>query len=455
MNLSTYFKEFSYNIRLSFPVILGMLGHTLVAFIDNVMVGQLGVVDLAAVSLGNSTIFVAMSFGIGFSMAITPLVAKSVVENNTSDVQSTFKNGVVLCTMWSVLLFFLLFAFEPLMKEWQPDEVVRLAIPYTRCVSFSLIPLILFQALKQFSDGLSLTKYALYATVAGNLLNVLLNYVLIFGNWGFPAWGILGAGVGTLLSRFLMLWVMWLLLSKTQKTKPYVTGLSDKWIDTSKIKELFSIGIPSAMQVVFEVGIFTSAVWLSGVLGKDIQAANQIALNLSSMTFMVASGLSVAAMIRVGNQKGFKDYINLRRIAISVFLLIFLLDVVFALFFSLFRNELPLLYLSAEDVNRYIVTGYASELLLIAAIFQISDGLQVVILGALRGLQDVKIPMWITFFAYWVVGLPISYYLGLYTRLSGMGIWIGLLSGLTVAAAGLAWRFNRITKKLIRENPLK
>ena len=212
------------------------------------------------------------------------------------------------------------------------------------------------------------------------------------------------------------------------------------------------------MQMFFEMGIFTASVWLSGALGKNAQAANQIALNLSSMTFMVASGFGVAAMIRVGNQVGLKKYRELRRIAQSMFLLTLISAFIFAAVFMLGNKIFPKLYLDLDDVSQLKdnmeVVAIASSLLFISAIFQISDTVQVVALGVLRGMQDVKIPTIITFISYWLIAFPISFYLSAYTELASMGIWIGLLTGLTVSGTLLYLRFNRLTKKLILDKEL-
>jgi len=219
------------------------------------------------------------------------------------------------------------------------------------------------------------------------------------------------------------------------------------------LSKVFNLGFPSALQMFFEVAIFTAAIWLSGVLGKNPQAANQIALNLSSMTFMVAMGFGVAAMVRVGNQKGLKRFDELRRIAFSIFLLSTILAVIFAILFFIFHQSLPSLYLNydnpIEALDNLDVATTAASLLLIAAVFQISDTIQVVTLGALRGMQDVKLPTLITFVAYWVVGFPVMYYLGLHTSYGSAGIWIGLLAGLTVSGVLLSWRFHVLSKKLI------
>jgi MATE family multidrug resistance protein len=436
---------------------LGMLGHTFVAFADNVMVGQLGTAELAAVSLGNSFVFIAMSLGIGFSTAITPLVAEADSANNISQGKNAFKHGLMLCTLLSMLLFLIILLLKPLMYYMdQPKEVVELAIPYLNYVALSLIPLIIFQALKQFSDGLSNTKYPMYATILANVINIVLNYLLIFGSFGFPKLGIVGAAIGTLFSRIIMVYFLWMIFKSKDKFRPYITNFNFKKIEQKISAKLFNLGFPSALQMFFEVGIFTAAIWLSGVLGKNPQAANQIALNLSSMTFMVGIGLSVAAMVRVGNQKGLNDFISLRRIAFSIFFLTFIIEIIFASFFLIFRDWLPTLYIDGDtlvniDDNKEVVL-IASKLLLVAAFFQIFDGLQVAILGALRGLQDVKIPAFITFISYWIVGFPVSYYLGLYTSLESVGIWIGLFTGLFVASILLYIRFNYLSKKLILQS---
>ncbi|MFQ3181530.1 MAG: MATE family multidrug resistance protein [Polaribacter sp.] len=456
MNLSQYTSEFKYNWKLAAPVMLGMLGHTFVSFIDNIMVGQLGTAELAAVSLANSFMFIAMSIGIGFATAITPLIAEADAANNFKQAKSTYKHGLFLCTTLGVLLFLLVFFSKPLMYLMQqPEEVVALAIPYLDLVAFSLIPLIIFEAIKQFSDGMSMTKYPMYATLLANIVNVILNYLLIFGKFGFPEMGMVGAAFGTLISRFIMLLYLWILLRYKERSKNLVKNIKFFALDFQMIKKIVNIGSLSAMQMFFEVAIFTAAIWLSGLLGKNPQAANQIALNLSSMTFMVAMGLSVASMIRVGNQKGLQNYKELRRIGFSIFLLGILLAIFFALLFFIFHKSLPNIYVDLKDTVNYKdnmeVVSIASNLLLAAAFFQISDSIQVVVLGALRGLQDVKIPTILTFISYWVVGFPISYYLGKEEMYGSFGIWLGLLAGLTTAAILLFIRFNSLTLKLIKE----
>ena len=434
-----------------------MLGHTTIAIVDNIMVGKLGSTELAAVSLGNSLIFVAMSLGIGFSTAITPIVAEADAEKDTSKIHSAFHHGLFLCVILGFALFGLVILAQPIMQLLQqPKEVIALAKPYLNWVAFSLVPLIIYQGYKQFADGLSMTKVSMYAIVMANVVHVIINYCLIYGVWIFPKMGILGAGLGTVISRIAMVSFMHIILSRKEQLKQYFHNFSFDEIKKEMIMKIVNLGFPSAMQMLFEVVLFTAGIWLCGNIGKTSQAANQIALSLASMTFMVAMGLSVASMIRVSHQKGLNDYKQLIIVARSIFLLAILIEIVFALLFVALHQILPYLFLNMESQAQLLdnqeVIGIAAKLLLVAAVFQISDGIQVVVLGALRGLQDVKIPMYITFVAYWIVGFPISYYLGEYTSLKAVGVWIGLLAGLTAAAFFLFIRFHYLTKKLVSEN---
>ncbi len=452
MNLSQYTKEFSYNIKLAYPVILGMLGHTLISIVDNIMVGNLGSTELAAVSLGGSFVFIGMSLGIGFSTAITPLVSMADAEKDDKKIRSVFHHGLLSCVILGVFIFTLIVLAKPIMYIMhQPKEVIDLASPYIDWVAFSLIPVIIFQGYKQFADGLSRTKYSMYAIFMANIIHILINYMLIYGVWIFPKLGIIGAALGTVISRILMVVFMHYIMKNNAQLNPYFKNFSFREIKKTMLKKIASLGIPSAMQMLFEVALFTAAIWLCGSIGKTSQAANQIALTLATTTFMFAMGLSVTATIRVGNNKGLMDYKNLIIVARSVFLLAIILETFFGILFVILHNFLPHLFLNMENVNQAVenkeVIIIASKLLLVAAVFQISDGIQVVVLGALRGLQDVKVPMYITFVAYWVVGFPISFFLGKYTDLEAVGVWIGLLAGLSTAALFLYLRFHKLTKQ--------
>ena len=452
--LQEYTKEFSYNLKLAYPVIIGMIGHTLVGFVDNAMVGQLGTSELAAISLGNSFVFLAMAFGIGFSTAITPLIAESDAKKNKSNTKSILSNGILVCIFLGAVLTIIVLIAKPIIYYMgQSEEVVNLAYPYITLVAISLFPLIIFQSFKQFSDGLSFTKIAMISTVIANLINVVINYILIYGKFGFPKLELVGAGIGTLISRVIMVLIIIYLIKSNPKINQYLDNLFSLKYSSIITKKIINLGYPSALQMMFEVGFFISGIWVCGIIGINYQAANQIALNLSSLTFMVALGLSVAATIRIGNQKGLNDYKNLKRIAISIFLITILIELIFALIFIIFSDLLPWLYLENNSNFDVLETvSLASKLLIIVALFQIFDGIQIVAQGALRGIQDVKIPSMICFLSYIIFGVPIMIYLGLYTDLKATGVWIGFLIGLLIASVLLSIRFfnkcnNEIKKK--------
>ena len=447
MKLKNYTSEFKNNLKLATPIMMGSLGHLLVGLIDDIMVGRLGPVELAATSLGNSLVFIALSIGIGFSFAITPLIAESDGEGDEEKGRSIFQHGLILMTILGVAVFGMLLFIKPILYHLdQPEEVVVLAIPYYEIVAVSMIPLMIFQGFKQFADGLSQTKYAMYATILTNVVNIILNFALIYGIWIFPRMELVGAAIGTLISRVVMVVFLYVVLMKKEKFVIYMKRLQFKEIKIKTFKKIISIGFPTALQMLFEVGLFTASVLLAGTLGALPQAANQIALKLASTTFMIAVGIGVAATIRVSNQKGLNNFIELRRIAFSNFLLILIIMFTFSIAFMLFRNILPWMFTDNLEVIKI-----ASSLLIIAGFFQLSDGLQAVILGGLRGLQDVNIPSGITFIAYWIIGFPVCYYLGRVAGLGTLGIWIGLLTALTSSAIMLFFRFNYLSKKLIKE----
>tara|TARA_R110002124_G_scaffold286142_4_gene466080 strand:+ start:7556 stop:8914 length:1359 start_codon:yes stop_codon:yes gene_type:complete len=442
------FKDnFDKTFTLAYPVMLSQLGQVMVGVADNIMVGRLGAVPLAAASLANSIFFVVLMFGIGISMAVTPMVAAADGEGKTGKIGRLLNHGFVINTVSSFLLFLFILAVSPVLKLInQPQEVVVLAIPYLLIITFSLLPFMFFQTYKQFIEGLSQTKQAMFITVIFNLLNIGLNWLLIYGNWGFPELGLNGAGWATLISRVFMAWALYIYVTKSNRYKNYIRGLRLKQIRLTIIKKMLGIGIPTGLQFIFEVGAFSTAAIMMGWIGVNALAAHQIAINLASISYMMASGLSAAAMVRVGNQLGKRDISKLREVGFSIFGMVTVFMSVFAILFLLLKNYMPLLYIDDPQVIKM-----AASLLIIAGIFQISDGLQVVALGALRGLSDVKIPTLVTLLAYWVVGLPLGYFLAFKLHWNELGIWIGLLIGLTLTAIMLLYRFNSLSSKLRRQ----
>jgi MATE family multidrug resistance protein len=417
----------------------------LVGVADSMMVGRLGAVPLAAASLANSIFFVVLMFGIGISMAMTPLVAMADGKNKGKRIARLFNHGFTINMVGGIILFFLILMTSPFLKHLnQPEEVVILAIPYLAIITFSLLPFMFFQTFKQFAEGLSQTKQAMYITIFCNAINVFLNWVMIYGNLGFPALGLNGAGWATLISRIMMGLMMAYYVWNSKRYSTYNLSLGFKKLSFPMFSKLIRIGVPTGFQFIFEVGAFSAAAIMMGWIGVTALAAHQIAINLASISYMMASGLSTAAMVRVGNQLGRKDIKTLREAGFTAFVMVAIFMSVSAVIFILFREFLPSLYI--DDVS---VIQMSATLLVIAGFFQLSDGIQVVGLGALRGMSDVRVPTIVTLIAYWVIGLPLGYILAFSFGMQEIGIWVGLLVGLTVTGIMLLYRFHKLSQRIM------
>ncbi len=441
----TYREHIAKNFTLAFPVMLSQLGHVMVGVADSVMVGQLGTVELAAVSLGGAPFHLIMLFGIGISYGITPLVAAADGNENANRINILLKHALVVDFIVGILLSLLLIAAAPYLGIiGQEAEVLDYAIPYINIVSLSLIPLMVFQAFRQFVEGVSMTKQAMYISISANVINVILNYLLIYGALGFPELGLNGAAWATFISRVLMAVGMGVFVFRSRRLQIYTKSLGLVKLSMRPVKSLLQIGIPSGLQFIFEAGAFAMATVMIGWLGAEALAAHQIALNLAGITYMTASGISAAATIRVGNQFGKGDFSTMRLAGFSCFLMVGIFMAVCALAFMLGREFLPNLYVDDAEV-----IAIAAQLMIIAAIFQISDGIQVVGLGALRGLSDVKVPTMVTALAFWVLAIPLGYLLGFVLDYGAFGVWIGLLLGLSVAGLLHLIRFNHKSNSLL------
>lgn len=445
MTLPNFKENFSTTFYLAYPVMLSQLGQVLVGVADSMMVGRLGAVPLAAASLANSIFFVVLMFGIGVSMAMTPLVAMADGNHKGKRISRLFNHGFIINMAGGILMFFLIVMASPFLKNLnQPEEVVTLAIPYLAIITFSLLPFMFFQTFKQFAEGLSQTKQAMYITIFCNGINVFFNWVMIYGNLGFPALGLNGAGWATLISRIFMGLMMAYYVWNSKRYKPYNLSLRMTKLSFPMLSKLIKIGVPTGFQFIFEVGAFSAAAIMMGWIGVTALAAHQIAINLASVSYMMASGLSTAAMIRVGNQLGRNDIRALREAGFTVFVMVAIFMSVAAVIFIIFREFLPALY-----INDVSVIQMSATLLIIAGFFQLSDGIQVVGLGALRGMSDVKVPTIVTLVAYWVIGLPLGYILAFSFGMQEIGIWVGLLVGLTVTGIMLLYRFHKLSQRLL------
>ena len=442
---STYSEQYKISLNLAYPVIIGQLGQILVSVADSIMVGKfLGTIPLAAISLAASILIIPIVFAIGVAYGLTPLVAGADGEDDPAAATKYFKNGLLLNSIMGLMIFGLVMIFaQGAYLLGQDKRVVEAALPYIYIVGFSILPMMSFFAFKQFAEGLSDTKAAMRVSLAANLLNVILNYPLITG-WGpFPELGLIGAGVSTLITRFIMLGGMAIYIRKKEKFALYWSHWRNSKINGLTIKEILNIGVPSGLQYVFEAGAFGMSGVIVGMIGPVQQAAHQIALNIASVSYMMVSGLGAAAAIRIGNQLGRKDYPLLRLAGQSLFHLTFFFMLITMTILIVFRNFLPEFYSMDSEVLEY-----TTVLMVAAGIFQLPDGIQATALGALRGIKDVNIPTIICFVAYWIIALPICYYLGVTLELGPIGVWVGLTVGLTVASIALYRRFRHKTLKM-------
>jgi MATE family multidrug resistance protein len=439
-----YIRNYKDTLVLAYPVILSQLGHIMVGVVDTGMVGQIGPMEQAAVALSNSLYTLVLVFGLGVSYGVTPLVAVADSGRNSRECASLLRNAIVINTVLGILLFLVLFMASPVLNLFnQKQEVVDLAIPFLNVMMLGMIPLCIFSGFKQFAEGLSMTRVAMFVSIGANLLNVLLNYLLIFGHWGLPKLGLMGACWATFISRVVMALSMFLYVYYHKRFRIYWKNSSFRDVSKTIVKKILGIGVPSGLQWVFEVGAFAFAVVMIGWIGPEEQAAHQVALSMAATTYMMASGLSAAASVRVGNQLGLQNREGVRAAGFSAFIMVLAFMATMALLFVALHDFLPMLF--SKEMN---VIHIASSLLIIAAFFQLSDGVQVVGLGALRGVKDVRIPTVITLVAYWIIGLPSSYVFGFILGFGVQGVWWGLSLGLTIAAVLLFWRFNYVSKRI-------
>ncbi len=437
MTFKNYPEHFKETLRLAYPVSIAHLGHVMLGFVDSMMVGRVGADSLAASSLVNGLAFLFLVFGLGLSLVLTPLVAIAKGQNDFKQCGIILQNGFWLNTIFSVSLAIIIIIFaRGLAYLNQPQAVVEIAIPYAQIIGLSFIPFVIFQSEKQFLEGLSITQPAMYVMLAANMVNVFGNWLLIFGHWGFPALGLEGAGISTFLTRCFQAGTLLFYVHKNKRFKPFQPSISLKRLKFSVIKKIANLGFPTGFQHFFEVGAFSFSAVMIGWLGSKSLAAHQIALSLASMSFMITLGITAAGTIRVGRFMGIKDIGNLRRAGFATILLSVISMTVFAILFVVFRNRLPLFFINDPEV-----IAMASTLLVIAALFQISDGAQAAGIAILRGLTDVKIPMILSFVAYWILGLPVGYILGFVFHLNVNGIWLGFLSGLSFAGMAFVLRF--------------
>ncbi len=443
MKLVEYIPVYRKNLNLAIPVIFSQIGQVTVNLVDNIMVGHLGTTELAAASFAINIFNVGMLFGLGITLGITPLVGQSLNSKKAKNIGSWLRNGILVNFITSLLLCAVMSSVVLIMNRMgQRDDVVQKAIPFYLLHVASMIPLMLFFSFKQFLEGLGNTKIAMAITIIINLVNIVLNYVLIYGKFGFPALGLNGSGYASLIARFIMPVIFILVMLKRPAFRVYLTEAVRSGFEKPKIKRISSIGLPIGLQMVIEILAFSMSAVMIGWISKEALAGHQVAISMASMTYMISFGLASGTTIRVSHAFGEHDLKEVKRAVYASLHIVIAFMSTMGILFVLLRNQVPLLFTSDPAVIKV-----AAGLLIVGAFFQVFDGIQVVLLGALRGIADVRIPMFMAFFSYIVVSLPVSYLLAFVFKLGYSGVWIGFVFGLSTAAVLFGLRLRHQINK--------
>ena len=455
-----YLPYYKRNLKVALPVMLTQLGASLVGLFDSIMVGHYATVDLAAVSFSNALFFTVMVFAMGALMGLTPLIGIQVGKiSDTTDnsdestrlaeskniISSLFQNGMLFTILLSIMTLILLGGCIPFLHCFGQDPaVVEVARPYFILIVISIVPFLFFTFFKQFLEGLGNTSVAMVITLVMNGINILLNWLFIYGNWGCPELGATGAGIGSLVARIGMPICFFVVMYFRREWKEYMTSMRWSKFKASVIKELTKIGIPIGVQTLMETIAFTAAFIFIGWISKEALAAHQIANQICDMTFMVILGIGSATTIRVSHQLGANNLHGVRMASNASIHLVLFINTIGAILMIGLRNQIPMLF--TEDPE---VIAIASKLVVLAGVLQLADGLQVVAASMLRGITDVKIPMFIALFSYTIVCISIGLFLAFPMGMGAVGIWIGFVVGLSVAAICLhirfRWKFKQIS----------
>lgn len=440
-------------LTLALPVMLTQVGQVSVNLFDNIIVGKLlGADALASVSLGNAVFFSMFVLALGFSFAIPPLVSEAQSRGDHKTINSVFSHGFVInMTVGVVLMGVLLLGLPLLYHSGQPAKIVPDTVHFLGIMAVSMVPFMAFQTLREVSEGLSYTIGVTKATIFANIINIVLNYVFIKGLWIFPEMGVKGSALASLIARIFMVVFLYYVLLKEKKTRQYIKDFSLRIQVFTKamFEKMVRLGFPTALQMFFEVTAFAGAAFICGLISAHDIASHQIALSMASFTFNLCIGFSVASTVMVGKKLGEQNFVELRKVGINNLKIAFIFMCICGVVFILGKDILPTFFTKKEEVE---VIQLASKLMIIAALFQLSDGVQVTALGMLRGLQDVKIPSIYTFIAYWVITIPLGYLLCVTMEMGAFGMWIALGLGLTISAVMLVKRFLNMSTKRVKQN---
>lgn len=447
MNFRNYLPFYRRNLMVAGPVVLSQLGNAIVQLVDTFMVGQLGTVQLAAVSFASAVFFMGYVFSNGLVMSVTPIVGQLFAKGDKQKMGAVIVNQIIYSLLVGTFGMTILLIMRFVLPYMGQDaEVLGYAVPYFIVIAISVWPNTIFMSLKQVFEGLGNTSVAMVITIVGNAVNILFNWILIYGKFGFPEMGMLGAGVSTLISRILMPLLFIGYIFFTAKWRSYFPKISLSLLDGRTMRELFTIGLPIALHTMMEISAFAISAIMMGWFNPVTLASHQIASNMSNMLFMVVLGISAATTIRVSHQYGARDYYAMRMAANASIHLCLAANAIMGTLLIVFRKNVAMLF--SQDPE---VIALGSQLLIMAGIFQLSDGMQAVGAGILRGLKDVQITMYVAFLAYIVINLPLGYLMAFVVGVGPVGVWMGFIGGLSVAAILFRIRYLKDFKRIEAE----
>lgn len=435
--------EYKKTLALSIPVIIAQAGQITVGLIDNVMIGQLGTTSFAAAAFTNTLFNLVLIFGMGYSYALTPLVGKAWGEKNHDYIGKWIKNGLIANIFMGLILVIMLISLHYIIPYMgQPESIIKDSQGYLDILTTSVLPMMIFYALKQLSEGIGNTKTAMKIMLWANIINIIGNYVFMYGKLGAPQMGLIGAGVGTLMSRVFMATAFIIIFYKNNKFELLLNLYKKSSFAWSKLIQIIKLGIPLGGQLVMEASAFGLCAIMMGWIGETGMAAHQIAIILSTFGFMIYQGLGAGTTIRVSHYKGENNKKGILKATKSAMHLMYVYCAFTVIVYFGARNILPLIFTSDVEVIKL-----AAQMLIICCIIQVFDGIQIVLAGSLRGFADAKIPAIITFISYFVLSLPFSYISTFVWGFGAVGIWFGFPVGLTVCAILFQMRYKYLIKK--------
>jgi MATE family multidrug resistance protein len=444
-NVRLWLREARPTLALALPIMAGMVGQMLMGLTDTIMVGRVGVVPLAAASFVNAVAHLPLVFGLGLLSSIAVLAAQAFGARKPTEAGEVLRHGLIVSTGMGLLAAISMVCLHPFLNRLgQPPEAVAAAGTYLLLFGASLLPALVAHGCKQFSEALKHPWVPTFVMLGGVLLNALLCWVLIFGHCGAPAMGLVGAGWATVIARTVMALALLGYVLRAPALRAFQPAQWRVSLSRERFVRLLRLGWPVAGQHFFEVSAFAFAAIMMGWINADSIAAHQIAITCAAMTFMFALGLGSAACIRVGHAFGAGQFARMRQIGFGAVGMAAAIMGAFGVLFILAGNPIASLFIESPAV-----VSLTAQLLIVAAVFQVADGVQVTSICALRGLADVRAPAVIAIVAYWLVALPLGSVLAFRAQLGAVGMWIGLATGLGAAACGLAWRFHRQTRKAV------